>query len=141
MIRTKPNPANPILVAPCGINCRLCMAYGRDKNPCPGCRIDDPDKHPTCVNCKIKNCAKLVAGGFQYCFECDDFPCERITHLDNRYRTKYATSPIDNLLTIQRIGVRKFTQFDIQRWTCPKCGAVISMHRPNCLSCGYLWHK
>jgi hypothetical protein len=28
------------LIAFCGMNCTLCMAYLRDKNRCPGCRTD-----------------------------------------------------------------------------------------------------
>jgi len=26
-----------VLIAPCGMNCRLCMAYQRDKKQCKGC--------------------------------------------------------------------------------------------------------
>ncbi len=30
------------IIAPCGMNCSICMAYLRGKNKCPGCRgIDD----------------------------------------------------------------------------------------------------
>lgn len=129
------------LVAPCGINCRLCMAYGRKVDPCPGCRIDDPNKKPTCLNCRIKNCEKLVNGSYQYCDECADFPCERITHLDKRYRLKYATSPIENLQMIRKLGIRKFVQLDLNRWTCPQCGSIMTMHRPTCPACGYRWGK
>lgn len=44
------------LVAPCGMNCRLCVAYVRKKNPCPGCRGADEGKPRHCVACAIKNC-------------------------------------------------------------------------------------
>jgi len=27
-------------IAPCGMNCRLCMAYQRDKNQCKGEKYD-----------------------------------------------------------------------------------------------------
>jgi hypothetical protein len=27
------------LIAPCGMNCGVCMAYLREKNKCPGCRL------------------------------------------------------------------------------------------------------
>ena len=44
------------LVAPCGMNCNICKYYLREKNPCPGCRIDDPDKSMYCRECIIANC-------------------------------------------------------------------------------------
>jgi hypothetical protein len=141
MLTTKTRLNTPFLVAPCGINCRLCRAYTRDKNVCPGCRGDDTFKNKSCVNCKIKNCEKLVAGGFKYCFECDEFPCERVAHLDKRYRTKYATSPIDNLVNIKANGIRIFVQDENEKWACPQCGSMLCMHKPQCINCGYTWHK
>ena len=141
MLKQKPTPTPINLIAPCGINCRLCLAYGREQNPCPGCRADDTIKRKSCVNCRIKNCDKLAAGNHRYCFGCDDFPCERITHLDKRYRTKYGTSPIANLQSIQSTGIRRFVKAEDERWACPQCGSMLCMHRPQCLSCGYLWLK
>lgn len=32
------------LIAPCGMNCGTCIAYLRDKNKCPGCRITSSGK-------------------------------------------------------------------------------------------------
>ncbi len=29
------------LIAPCGMNCGICLAYLRTKNVCPGCRVND----------------------------------------------------------------------------------------------------
>ncbi len=91
--------------------------------------------------CKIKNCEKNVRGKFQYCFECDEFPCARLTHLDKRYKTKYGTSPIDNLRSIKEIGKIKFVENEDKKWICPECGTMICMHIPQCLTCGYVWHK
>ncbi|PIP06949.1 MAG: GNAT family N-acetyltransferase, partial [Syntrophobacteraceae bacterium CG23_combo_of_CG06-09_8_20_14_all_50_8] len=85
------------LIAPCGMNCRLCQAYIRDKKPCPSCRGYDSGKSKSCVSCKIKNCEKIAKGNLKYCFGCDTFPCAKLKHLDNRYRTKYGMSMIDNL--------------------------------------------
>jgi hypothetical protein len=141
MSTAKANPTIPVLIAPCGINCRLCRAYVRDKKACRGCRGDDTWKSPSCVTCRIKNCEKMAAGNFEYCFECDEFPCERITHLDKRYRTKYGTTVIANLLSIQKNGIEKFVRSENRKWTCPACGAMLCMHKPQCLSCGYVWLK
>ena len=35
---------DPDLIAPCGMNCNICMAYLREKNKCPGCREIDINK-------------------------------------------------------------------------------------------------
>lgn len=131
---------HPLLIAPCGLNCRLCLAYPRKKNACPGCRGDDTSKSISCLACKIKNCEKLVEGKFEYCFECGEFPCARIKHLDKRYRTKYENSPIANLLSIKESGIDQFVEFENIKWACPGCGGMICMHRPVCLSCGFKWH-
>jgi hypothetical protein len=140
MLTTKTSLNKPALIAPCGINCRLCRAYTRDLNACPGCRGDDTFKNQSCVNCRIKNCEKLAAGGFKYCFECNEFPCERVAHLDKRYRTKYATSPVENLISIKAVGIRKFVKNEDVKWACPQCGSMLCMHKPQCLNCGYTWH-
>jgi hypothetical protein len=141
MIKTNPYSTDPALIAPCGINCRLCRAYDREMNSCPGCRADDSGKSKSCLACRIKNCEKLAPGHMQFCFECGEFPCQLVTHLDKRYRTKYATSPIENLVSIQTLGIIEFVKFENKKWACPECGAMLCMHKPQCLSCGYLWHK
>ncbi len=30
---------NPVLIAPCGMNCGTCLGYLREKNKCVGCRL------------------------------------------------------------------------------------------------------
>jgi hypothetical protein len=133
---------SPNLIAPCGINCRLCRAYVRvgKSIPCPGCRGDNIHKSRSCVTCKIKNCEESINGKFKYCFECELFPCARLSHLDKRYKTKYGTSPLENLQSIKEIGIRNFVENENKRWICPECGVIICMHVPQCLSCGYVWN-
>jgi hypothetical protein len=141
LIRRKLYSTDHALIAPCGIDCCLCQAYARDKNPCPGCREEDAGKSQSCLACRIKNCEKLTIWKLEYCFDCADFPCPPVTHLDKRYRTKYAASPIKNLLCIKENGIIGFIRNENEKWTCPRCGAMLCMHKPQCLSCGYLWHK
>jgi hypothetical protein len=139
MLRTKTSPTSPELIAPCGINCRLCHAYVRDKNACPGCRFDDAHKPKSCVMCRIKNCVNLGTGEIAFCFTCDGFPCARLAHLDKRYRTRYGTNVIANLRSIQNAGLQNFIESENEKWTCPRCGDMLCMHKPACLSCGYAW--
>jgi hypothetical protein len=135
----KTNTIRTTLIAPCGMNCRLCMAYIRDNKACPGCRGDDSVKSKTCVTCRIRNCENIGQGKAHFCFSCDSFPCDRLKHLDKRYRTKYGMSMIDNLKKIRKLGVRQFIRDEKERWRCPSCGEMICVHKPQCLSCGYKW--
>jgi hypothetical protein len=124
------------LVAPCGMNCGNCMAYLRDKNTCPGCRMEDPNKAVSILRCKIKNCEVLQQGNAKFCFECDSFPCKQVKHMDKRYRTRYNMSVIENLENIQRLGIRKFVANEKIRWACPECGGATCVHRRHCYNCG-----
>jgi hypothetical protein len=87
---------NRVLIAPCGMNCGTCIAYLRDKKPCPGCwGTDGKPKH--CTTCIIKNCEYLASTDSRFCFECEKYPCTRLKSLDKRYRTNYQVSLIENL--------------------------------------------
>ncbi len=141
MMKSSSNPINPIWVASCGIDCLYCRAHMRDKQPCPGCRVEDASKPKTRLICKIKTCEKRLAGKFEYCFECSEFPCQRLIHLDTRYRTKYGVSPVDNLLRIRDTGIDPFMESERQKWTCPECGSQMCIHEPSCPACGYLWRN
>ncbi len=140
-MRNRTNSTLPELIAPCGINCRLCRAYIRNEKACPGCRGGDTNKSKSCVTCKIKNCEQIGKWKIEYCFDCDRFPCDRLAHLDKRYRTNYGTSAIDNLINIKKFGISWFVENENKKWTCPECGEMICMHKPQCLSCGYVWKK
>jgi len=124
------------LIAPCGMNCSICMAYLRDKNKCPGCRLFNKNEPVTIAKCKIKNCATFKSSKLKFCFKCKKFPCERIKHMDKRYRTKYNMSTIENLGNIKKFGLIEFVKNEKIRWTCSQCGGTINVHRGYCNSCG-----
>lgn len=124
------------LIAPCGMNCGICLAYLREKRKCPGCRGDDTTKSPSCVRCIIKNCETIAHNQSKFCYECEDYPCKRLKQLDKRYRTKYRMSMLENLERIRTIGVDAFVENEKERWRCPQCGGVICVHRGYCLECG-----
>ena len=125
-----------ILIAPCGLNCGICIAYLRDKNRCPGCRLFNRKEPVSIAKCKIKKCATLKRSKNKFCFECKTYPCERIHHMDQRYRTKYKMSTIENLEQIKKFGVREFIKNEKVRWACSQCGGTICVHRGYCYSCG-----
>ncbi|MFH0993128.1 MAG: DUF3795 domain-containing protein [bacterium] len=128
------------LIAPCGMNCNVCISYqakhlnlneqGFSKSYCPGCR-------PRGKNCAFlkKHCPTIGQGLVRFCFECGEFPCERLKGLDQRYRGKYHLSMIDNLRFIQDQGMEKFLEKEAAKWRCPTCGDVICCHNGLCLRC------
>jgi len=127
------------LIAPCGMNCRLCAAYMRTRNPCPGCRGDDRGKPKTRVRCPIKNCTRRIGGKAGYCCDCSSFPCGLLIHLDKRYRAKYGMSMVENLKSIHTSGIHDFVMSEQAKWSCPGCGATICVHKAHCLACQRQW--
>lgn len=133
---TGKNSIKTNLIAPCGMNCGICIGHLRDKRKCPGCNIESKNKPPHCNNCSIAKCEYLLKSKSKYCFGCGKFPCKRLKDLDKRYRTKYGMSMIDNLNSIKEIGIRRFVKNESARWTCPECGNLLCVHRTNCIYCG-----
>jgi hypothetical protein len=128
------------LIAPCGMNCSLCVAYQAEKYDintqgfrrkyCPGCL-------PRGKNCLHMGdqCALLRDGRVRFCFECASFPCKRLKVLDKRYRIKYHMSMIENLSYIQENGMDAFLRQQAERWKCAKCDEKICCHNGLCLNC------
>jgi hypothetical protein len=99
------------------MNCYLCIALLREKNKCPGCRSFDKQEPVSIARCKIKNCELIKKNILKYCSsKCNKFPCQRLKNLDERYRTKYSMSMIDNLNMIEQEGIRKFIESEEKRW-------------------------
>ena len=98
-------------VAPCGMNCAVYSAHLALRHDvkskgiripyCEGCR------HRKCAFLK-KRCQLLLNKKVSFCYECSDFPCERLKHIDNRYKTHFHMSLISNLEYIKDNGMSKF---------------------------------
>jgi hypothetical protein len=128
------------LIAPCGMNCGVCIAYlamkndlnkkGFRKTYCAGCL-------PRGKNCIFmgSHCDLVGNGLVRFCYECQDFPCRRLKALDKRYRTKYHLSMIENLEFIKDKGIEKFLEKEQEKWQCTNCGGVICCHNGLCLNC------
>jgi hypothetical protein len=126
----------PQLIAPCGMNCGVCLAHLRKTSNCPGCNGEVSKKLTSRVNCVIRNCETIKTNQSKFCYECETYPCKRLKQLDKRYRTKYAMSMIENLNSIKKTGLSAFVKNEEKRWRCIKCGGVICVHRGYCLNCG-----
>jgi hypothetical protein len=129
------------LIAPCGMNCGVCSGYlalkyevkskGIRMPYCPGCR----PRNKKCAFVK-QRCYLLLDGRVQYCYECEDFPCPRLQHIDQRYKSNFRMSMIENLEFIKKNGMEKFLLKEEEKWKCPECGVVICCHNGICFNCG-----
>lgn len=129
------------LIAPCGMNCGVCVSYlamkydlkkqGFRKTYCSGCL-------PRGKNCTfMKNqCDLLGKGLVRFCYECENFPCNWLKALDKRYRNKYHMGMIENLKFIKEHGIERFLEKEEVKWRCSECGEVICCHNGLCLICG-----
>lgn len=125
------------IIAPCGMNCGICIGHLREKRPCGGCfKINDENKPKVCRRCRIANCGHLADTDSGFCYDCKKYPCARLKNLDKRYRTKYGMSMIENLGNIKNIGIEQFIEYEQRRWECRECGALLCVHRTSCLKCG-----
>jgi hypothetical protein len=129
------------MIAPCGMNCALCIGHQRAKKPCAGCRGDAAEIHPHCLKCVIRGCEALQNGKFAFCGACGGFPCKRLKQLDARYRKNYGMSMIQNLRDIAEMGLAGFVDRESAKWACTSCGYLLSVHRDECQNCGALKNK
>ena len=128
------------LIAPCGMNCNVCSNYLALKNDtkakgvklpyCSGCRVQDKK----CSFVKRK-CKTVRNHNVEFCYECNEFPCEQLKHITKRYETHYRMNIVDNLRSIKEHGLAKFLETEKKKWECPNCGDVICCHNGICYNC------
>jgi hypothetical protein len=129
------------IAAPCGIYCGTCRAYLALKKElleekglklgCQGCRI----RNKNCTFIR-RDCSKLRKKEIEYCYECDDMPCNNLKKLDKIYIDRYSLSLIKNLKRIEEIGENSWLQEKKELYTCPDCGGEICIHDGECYDCG-----
>ncbi|MHA1785600.1 MAG: DUF3795 domain-containing protein [Candidatus Helarchaeota archaeon] len=92
--------------APCGIVCSYCPGWEffkcKDKGGCRG-QQGKISKFPTC-----KTYACVMSKGHDFCFECEEFPCEKLQPIVNFEIFTPHNSKIYNLLMIQKLGLEKW---------------------------------
>lgn len=113
---------DPLLIAACGMNCGICRAHLRERNPCRGCREAAQNRPPTRVHCQLRCCSERRG---QFC-DCPDVPCARLHRLDERYRARFGTSPLENLASIRDRGMGRFLEDEHRRWVSD--GLVLCVH-------------
>ena len=110
-------------VAPCGINCGGCEAYlakddpivsdrllaggfKKEKLPCTGCRVSKGKCVVIEATCETYAC--ITGRGFEFCFECPDFPCSKLNPAADKASVLPHNTKVFNLCFIQRHGLAKF---------------------------------
>ena len=130
----------PEMIAPCGLDCSLCVQAQLEINPCPGCNgPDEPNKPDFCAKyCGIVTCEKRRDNGWQHCDSCPDYPCEDVMEKEERYTSQYplSESPMENLRIIRGEGMDAFLQKERREWSCNKCGSPIAVRTGRCCRCG-----
>ena len=111
------------LIAPCGMNCGVCKAHLRKNNPCHGCNYAELNRPKTRAYCKLRLCSKRSG---KFCYSCAEFPCNRLTSLDERYQKHYDMSEIENLKYIKDNGIKKFLEKERIRWISDK--GILCVH-------------
>lgn len=124
---------DPMLFAPCGMNCLVCYKHCYHKKPCSGCRNSDKGKPEHCRKCRIKDC--IGDKGLAYCYECPEHPCRLIKSLEKSYNKKYQVSLVENSAFAGQYGLERFMAGQKEKYTCPICGGVISVHDGECSEC------
>ena len=129
------------LAAPCGIYCGFCRQYllwKKDlleergyKVGCKGCRI----RNKNCAFIR-RDCLALKKKELDYCYECEQFPCQKLQKIDSQYQERWSVNLVENLKRIKEIGVEKWLQEQKELYTCPECGGEICIHDVECYDCG-----
>ena len=132
----------PDQIAPCGMNCGICKSYLAYSRGVPYKRGEVPH----CNGCLARNkncafvkrdCEKLRKKHIRFCYECADMPCNKLSKLDEYYKARYGMSMIENLKTIREKGVDEFLKSQSEKYRCPNCGDIISVHDGKCYVCSY----
>ncbi len=116
------------MTAPCGLDCFNCPLYLANENHllkiaiakklniptteavCAGCRAEfgRPRCHQMNGPCQVYRC--IEQKGHDFCFECDEFPCDHL----HPYADKAAEVPhntkVFNLCLINRMGLEEWAQ-------------------------------
>lgn len=130
------------LAGPCGFYCGTCRHYlARSKglleeknlkHGCKGCRLQTK----ICAWVR-RDCVLLRKHHIDFCFECADFPCEKLRQFDRRHVRDDHISPIENLRRIQQLGAAGWLKEQEEMWRCPECGGNLCVIDRTCYDCGY----
>jgi hypothetical protein len=129
------------IAAPCGLYCGTCRQYLALKKDlleekglklgCKGCRV----RNKKCTFIR-RDCPSLLKNKIEFCYECENFPCENLDELSDIYVKRYSVDLVDNLKRMKKIGVKDWLHEQEELYKCPECGGEICIHDMECYDCG-----
>jgi Protein of unknown function (DUF3795) len=99
---------------------------------CDGC-LSCGELPPHCRDCSTRVCAANKLSDAR-CTDCDELPCYRVADLiavGFLHRGEY----LPNLAKMREMGVRKWIEYEEERWKCPHCGVPMSWYDAKCARC------
>ena len=111
--------------APCGIDCFNCevfyknitdesvdflskfMPIDKKKVACRGCR-EEEGRHMLFCTCEGYECA--TKKGLDFCYQCDEFPCERFQPSANGADKYPHNIKMYNLMRIKKVGLKEWAE-------------------------------
>jgi len=99
-------------ISVCGLNCAKCKMVGEGE--CKGCR--GPLEQHWTPGCVFQPCAK--DRGHRYCFECDDFPCEKLQAFASDGYDHHRLA-VENMKRMKEIGLEKWLAQQPKVMFCP----------------------
>jgi len=129
------------IAAPCGLYCGTCRQYLALKKDlleekglklgCKGCRV----RNKKCTFIR-RDCPALLKNKIEFCYECENFPCENLDELSDIYVKRYSVDLVENLKRMKKIGVKEWLHEQKELYKCPECGGEICIHDMECYDCG-----
>jgi hypothetical protein len=133
----------------CGLYCGACptmlatengeleaFAQGGSLTPeelaCYGCKSEKVAVF--CRDCGLKRCAREK--GFDFCHQCPDLPCWRVTEFMQEEEYPYHLGVLKNLDVIRQQGLDAWLSAQDNRWRCPACGTKFAWQDEVCRKCG-----
>lgn len=99
-------------ISVCGLNCARCELLAEDK--CGGCR--GPIDRNWSPQCEFRPCAE--AKGHRHCFECAEFPCEKIkSFASDGYEHHRLT--VENMKRMKELGLQEWIAQQPKPMFCP----------------------
>jgi hypothetical protein len=116
------------MTAPCGIDCFNCLMYAARENDklrdiiakkmnlafedavCNGCRNQSGkcSAHSLEEPCSVYKC--IQKKGLNFCFECDDFPCDFLHPYADQASLRPHNTKVFNLCLMKKMGVDSWAQ-------------------------------
>ena len=88
-------------ISVCGLNCARCKL--KEQGRCGGCR--GPVEQNWSPKCKFRPCA--AEKGHRYCFECDDFMCDRLEAFATDGHEHHRLA-VENMKTMRDMGIEEW---------------------------------